>query len=205
MRRIILASGSPRRKELMELMGLEFECVPSEFEEKLDGNREPKEVAKELALGKALDVARKYPDALVVGSDVFVVFEGRQLGKQPDAETARCCLRKMSGKSVEVYTSVALVCHETGLRQAEVAVSTVVYAPYDDAVIDRFLATDVWRDKAGAMAIQHPLSPPIDHIEGDYDTILGLSTRLLSRLLTAQGIPCHPADLPLPKTIRKLA
>ncbi|MBX6334551.1 Maf family protein, partial [Candidatus Saccharibacteria bacterium] len=81
----------------------------------------------------------------------------------------------------------------------------VVYAPYDDAVIDRFLATDVWRDKAGAMAIQHPLSPPIDHIEGDYDTILGLSTRLLSRLLTAQGIPCHPADLPLPKTIRKLA
>ena len=205
MRRIILASSSPRRKELMALMGVEFECVPSEFEEKLDDSRDSKEVAMELALGKALDVAKKYPDALVVGSDAMVVFEGEQLGKQPDIETARKLLRRMGGKRVDVVTAVALVCYETGLKEVDVDVATVVYSTYDDVAIDRFLAANEWQDKAGAMATQHPFSPPIDYIEGDYDTVLGLSTRLLSEMLTAQGIACKPARLTPPHLIRKLA
>lgn len=205
MRKILLASASPRRKELMTLMGLTFDCVPSEFEEKLDGGRSPEAVAKELGLGKALDVAQKYPDALVVGSDVIVVFEGEQLGKQPDAAAARRLLRRVSGQRVEVVTSVALVCRETGLAQAETDKAAIVYAPYDDAAIDAFLATNDWQDKAGAMAIQSPFSPPVNHIEGDYDTILGLSTRLLCEMLAAQGVSCRPADLVPPYSVRQLA
>jgi septum formation protein len=183
MRRIILASGSPRRKELVSKMGFAFECIPSNFDEQLDDSRSMEEVAKELGLGKALDVARSHPDALVIGADTIVMLDGKQLGKQTDLEATKKLLRQMSGKRVEVISSVALVCLETGLQEVGVSHGAIVYAAYDDAAIDAFLASNEWQDKAGATAVQSPHTPPIDHTEGDYETILGLSTRLLQSML----------------------
>lgn len=183
MRKIILASGSPRRKELLAAMGIDFEVVPSNYDEQLDDGRPVEEVAKELALGKALEVAERHPEALVIGSDTIAVLNGRQLGKQPDAEAAKKLLRELSGQTEEVYTAVALVCRATGLQDVRVDKAAIIFAKYDDAAIDRFLASGAWQDKAAAAAIQHPLSPPVDHIEGDYDTILGLSTKLVAAML----------------------
>jgi septum formation protein len=191
MRQILLASGSPRRRELIDHMGIMYKVVPSAFDEWLDDDRTVEDMAKELGLGKALDVAKRHPEALVIGSDTIVTLHGKQLGKQPDVTTTKRLLRKMSGQTVEVITSVALVCEATGLREVAVDRAAIVYAQYDDAAIDAFLATNDWQDKAGATAVQSPHSPAVDHIKGDYDTVLGLSTRLLARMLTEQGVEAN--------------
>jgi septum formation protein len=188
MRKIILASGSPRRQQLLTQAGITFTAVPSDFEEWLDDSRPVEDMACELALGKARAVARQHPDALVIGSDTIVTLHGRQLGKQPDAATTRTLLREMSGQSVEVVTAVALVCKETGLEEAEVARGAIVYAEYGDDAIDRFLASNEWQDKAGATAIQSPHTPPIDHLEGDPETTLGLPTALLRKMLERHDV-----------------
>jgi septum formation protein len=195
MRKIILASNSPRRRELLKLMGLEFEVVPSNFDEYLDENRSVQEIAKELALGKALDVAKRYPEALVIGADTIPTLHGRQLGKFPEPEAARELLRQLSGQAEEVFSSIALVCVETGFQEVNVAKSAIVFAPYTEEAIDTLLATEHWQDKAAATAIQSPASPPVDHIEGDFDTVLGLSTRLLSEMLKLHGIDAKPVNL----------
>lgn len=187
MRKIILASSSSRRQALLTKMGIDFRSVPSDFEEWLDDDYSVEDVAKELALGKALAVAERYPDALVIGSDTIVTLHGKQLGKQPDAETARKLLRKMSGQSIEVITAVALVCKQSGLCESEIARAAIVYAEYDDKAIEAFLASNEWQDKAGATAVQSSSTPPIDHIEGDLDTILGLPTALLKQMLEREG------------------
>lgn len=197
MRDVILASSSPRRRELVAQMDIPFTFEASNFDEWLDDGRDVEEMAKELGLGKALDIAERHPEALVVGSDTIVTLHGRQLGKQPDAETAKKLLQEMSGQTVEVISSVALVCKATGLREVAVARAAIVYAPYDDEAIDTFLASNDWQDKAGATAVQSPRTPPIDHIQGDYDTVLGLSTHLLANMLAKQGVQAkehHPAS-----------
>lgn len=193
MRQIILASGSPRRHELVSQMGIVFTVVSSNFDEQLDDARTAEEVAMELGLGKALDVARHHPEAIIIGSDTIVTLEGKQLGKQPDAVAAKKLLQQMSGQTVDVISSVALVCAATGLKEVQIARAAIVFAPYGDAAIDIFLATTEWQDKAGATAVQSPHSPPVDHIKGDYDTILGLSTGLLAHMLAGQGITAKPA------------
>ncbi len=197
MRKIILASASPRRRELLKLMGLEFTVVPSNFGEYLDDQRSAEDVAKELALGKALDVAKRFPDALIVSSDTIPTLHGRQLGKFPKRVDAQALLRELSGQPEVVFSSVALVCLEMGLQEVAVAKSAIVFATYDDEVIDKYLATNDWQDKAAATAIQSPASPPVDRIEGDFDTILGLSTMLLADMLSRQGIHAKPVDLAL--------
>ncbi len=192
MRQIILASGSPRRQELVAQMGIAFTVATSNFEEWLDDNRPVEEMAQELALGKAMDVAKRHREALVIGCDTIVTLDGRQLGKQPDIETARRLLREMSGQRVEVFSAVSLVCEEAGLQETGMARAAIVYGTYGDAEIDRFLASNEWQDKAGATSVQSPLTPPVDHIEGGYDTVLGLSTKLLAEMLGRQGVKAKP-------------
>lgn len=164
-------------------MGLEFECVPSNLEERLDNTRPAEEVAKELALGKARDVAVDHPDALVVGSDTVVAFDGRQLGKQPDEQTARELLHQLSGQKIEVITGVALVCAEHRLELADFARGCVIYESYGEAEVESFLASGEWQDKAGTVAVQSPHTPPIAQIEGEYNAVLGLSTEVLRQLM----------------------
>src|SRR4051794_8545283 len=96
--RIILASQSPRRRELLAGMGVEFDVIPSKFDEKLDDGRPADEVAVELAYGKAEDVARDHPDCIVIGSDTIVTIDGKQLGKPLGAADAKRMIRNLSGR-----------------------------------------------------------------------------------------------------------
>jgi septum formation protein len=200
-KKIILASESPRRKELLAQMGVGFEAMPSNYHEQLDDTRAPADVACELALGKAKAVAKVHPDAVVIGSDTIVAFNGRQLGKQPDAATARKLLRELSGQQVTVTTGVAIVCVADHLQESRAETATIQFAPYTDDVIEAYLRSNDWQDKAGTVAIQTPGAPPIQRITGSCDTLLGLATKPLARMLAAQGINAKPAEPMLPKHI----
>jgi len=205
MREIILASGSPRRQELLSLMGVPFRVVTSDYHEQLDDTRSVEEVAEELGLGKALAVAQKHPEALVIGSDTIVAFNGRQLGKQPDAATARALLRQMSGRSVEVITSLALVCEASKLQDVRHEVASVVFGELSDAAIDTYLESGEWNDKPGAVAIQDKHWPSVDHIEGSYATVLGFATTTLAQMLQTQGVEAQAVEPLAPWPLRTAA
>src|SRR4051812_30786333 len=113
---IILASKSPRRQELLTRMGVAFVAVPSAFEETLDNTRSPEEVAIELALGKAMDVAEQAPDSIIIGSDTIVTVSGEHLGKPKDKKEAKKMLKKLSGKYNTVTTGVAIYRKLDGLK-----------------------------------------------------------------------------------------
>lgn len=189
MLRIILASQSPRRKQLLAAMGVEFETIPSEFDEYLDDNRDPELVAKELALGKALDVAKKFPDAYVIGSDTIVTIDGHQLGKPESDDEAYSILKSLASKPNYVTTGVALVCMNKSVRLTDASTAAVFFKEYDEERAKVYVATGDPFDKAGGYAIQHPLSKAmIEKIEGDTDAILGLPTKLVAALLSECGI-----------------
>lgn len=198
MKRIILASQSPRRKDLLTQMGVSFEIMPSNFEEHLDDARTPSEVAQELGIGKAMAVAEKNPDAYVIGSDTIVSIEGKQLGKAEDSAEAREMLRLLAGKSNEVTTSAVLVCINEGLRLSSSDVATVFFKPYDNAAVEKYLASNDWADKAGAYGIQSGAAALIDHISGRYDTILGLPTQLIAQFLQQVGFGIDSLNLQAP-------
>ena len=197
-RQVILASQSPRRRELLTKMGVTFTAVPSDFEEYLDHARLPAEVAKELGLGKARAVAQKYPDALVIGSDTIVTINGIQLGKAVNIEEARQWLKDQASHDVLVTTSIVLVCQALGLEESTADECIVHFKPYDEAVHEAYLQTHNWVDKAGAWGIQGGAAPLIAYVQGDYDTILGLSSRLLAKLLQKQGIEAKVLQLEPP-------
>ena len=188
MKTIILASQSPRRKDLLTQMGVTFETVPSNFEEHLDSSRNPQEVAIELGLGKAQDVAKHHPNAFVIGSDTIVTVNGLQLGKATDIHEARRMLRQLSGTHNEVTTSVVLLHAASSLKLTGSDTTRVYFRPYNPQAIEAYLATNDFLDKAGAYGIQSGAHTLISHIEGAYDTVLGLPTHLLHDFLAQAGI-----------------
>jgi septum formation protein len=210
--RLILASQSPRRKELLDHMGLtgKYEVIPSEFVEELDDNRSPEEVSEELGYGKALWVAKRNPGAWVIGSDTIVTINGKQLAKAADAEEARDMLKLLAGEANTVTSSIALVCVQSQTIDDEQVIkhfigsesSKVFFKPYDAQAVETYLATNDWRDKAGAYGIQSGAHTLIDHIEGNYDTIVGLPTHLLAEYLKNIGIDASPVELQPPVPYR---
>lgn len=207
--RLILASQSPRRKDLLDRMGLAgaYDIVPSEYEEILDSGRSPEEVSEELGYGKALWVAERNPGAWIVGSDTIVTIEGKQLGKAADANDARAMLKLLAGSTSTVTSSVALVRLSHGANNERVIqhyigseTSTVHFKPYNERAIEAYLATGDWTDKAGAYGIQSGAHTLIDSIEGNYDTILGLPTHTLATFLEKVGFqaPAVELDAPVP-------
>ena len=192
---IILASQSPRRKQILAAMGVEFEAIPSDFDEYLDDARDTELVAKELALGKALDVAAKYPDAYVIGSDTIVTINGRQLGKPATASEAHEMLRDLAGGPNYVTTGVAIVCRNGSVRLTEAATAAVFFKDYDEAAVASYVATGDPLDKAGGYGIQHPLCKElIEKIEGDTDIIVGFPTKVVGSLLEKCGIESASID-----------
>lgn len=182
MRQIILASTSPRRKELLEEMGLDFTVVPSDFEEYLDASRPVEDIAMELGLGKARAVAEKYPEAIVIGSDTIVSVGEIQLGKAANLSDARRMWRLITTAPNKVTSSLAVICKAENYEQVTYDNAWVYLKPYDEAAIEAYLATGDYADKAGAYAIQH-IGGLLDHIDGSEHTILGLPTHLLRNLL----------------------
>ncbi len=202
--KIILASKSPRRRELLTQMEVAFEAIASNFDEKLDDTRSPETVAMELALGKALDVAEKHPDALVIGSDTIVTIDGKQLEKARDKQEAHDMLRMLAGKTNLVSTGIAIVRKSDGLQLTGVDTTKVVFKSYDAAAVETYLASDDWADKAGGYGIQSGAAPLIQEIDGHYDTVIGLPTTLLSMLLSEVGVTAKTLELtpPVPQALQ---
>lgn len=171
MEKIILASASPRRKELLEQAGIPFEVVVSDAQEIIT-QEEPGEVVKELSACKAQAVAGKYPDHIVLGADTVVVHNGKILGKPKDKEDARKMICGLQGDTHQVYTGVTLISHGKEISFYECA-DVCVYA-MSEAEVEDYLQTQEYADKAGAYGIQGRFAIFIEGIHGDYNAIVGL-------------------------------
>lgn len=188
MRQIILASQSPRRQELFAKMGLPFTVVPSNFIERLDDERNVAQVAEELGLGKAIEVAKRYPEAVVVGSDTIVTFEDKQLGKPQNSNKAKTTLIRLNGKTNIVTASIAVVCLADHIQLVGSTSTKVTLKRLSEELIDSYVASGDPLDKAGSYGIQDIDGRLISKIDGDYDAVLGLDTKLLAELLNKAGI-----------------
>lgn len=188
MKNLILASGSPRRKVLMECMGLTFDVIPSRFDEYLDDTRTPQEIAVELGFGKADEVADRYPDSYVIGGDLIVVVDGVQLAKPENAMEAKRMLQSISGRSHQAVGSVVLVSVSDNIHAADVAMIDIDVKEIPNEVMDAYVATGDSYDKAGGYARRHPLIAPYFSVHGDTQALTGLSTRQLRTLLEKHGI-----------------
>lgn len=191
---IILASQSPRRKQLLELMGLDFTCVTSNFEEYFDDTRSPEDVVKELGLGKARAVAQDNPSAIVIGSDLMVVLDGKQLGKPESEAEAIQMLQNFSNRTHEIITSVAVICKAQIYEKVLTETSYVTFDKFPEVTIQEYVKTGNPYDKGGGYAIQHPLIKPHASFQGRLDTIIGLPTNLVAQLLSDFAIPTKEVD-----------
>lgn len=191
-KKIILASASPRRRELLTQIGLDFDVVVSETEEKINST-EPAEVVEELSAQKAEAVWEKLAvsgvfdpeqksgeatmtDTLVLGADTVVACDGKILGKPADSEAAAAMLTMLQGRGHEVYTGVTILYEENGERKTLTfhEKTTVRFYPMTDAQIREYVATGDPMDKAGAYGIQGFCARYIRGIEGDYNNVVGL-------------------------------
>jgi septum formation protein len=183
--KIVLASQSPRRSELLGRLGLEFEIRPATIDESYLGHEMPADHAERLAREKALAVSRDHPDALVIGSDTIVVVESDVLGKPGTEAEAAEMLGRLSGRDHEVYTAVAVV-HgpriESSIERVEVTFRAL--APRE---IAEYVATREPMDKAGAYGIQGYGSAVVESIRGDYFAVMGLPVVRLLDLLRRMG------------------
>ena len=183
----MLASASPRRRELLRSLGLEFDVVSSGLTEALEPGPLPDSVAR-LALGKARAVARQRPDAVVLGADTVVVVDGEALGKPADAGEARAILRRLCGRAHEVITGVAVVDGRSGREVAEAVVTRVFMADYDEVDIAAYVASGEPLDKAGAYAIQERGAGLVAGFAGSYTNVIGLPLAVTRRLLAEAGV-----------------
>lgn len=197
-RRIVLASASPRRRELLAQVGIPFEVMPTDVPEHGRPEAEPAALAEALALEKAQAAAARVAEGLVLGADTIVVVDSRVLGKPADAADARAMLRLLSGRTHQVITGVALIDRQSGTtRHTDVAHATtdVTFLPWSDEDIDAYLRTGEPLDKAGAYAIQGYASLLIEGICGCYFNVVGLPLALVAQMLRARGVPVRPAPL----------
>jgi septum formation protein len=183
--RVILASQSPRRRDLLALVGIEHEVRPAHIDE----TPWPGELAtvhsERLAREKASRIAAQEPGALVIGADTVVVAGEQLLGKPGDDADARGMLRLLSGRTHMVYTAVAIACDR--LLDSEVEGVAVTMRDLSDADIDAYVATGEPADKAGAYGIQGFGSTLVDRINGDYFAVMGLPLRRLTALCERNG------------------
>lgn len=187
MRKLILASASPRRKELLEQIGLEFEVIPSNAPEKYTST-EPEKIVMELATLKAIDTASKLEDGfIVIGADTIVVNDGKILGKPKDEEDAFLMLSNLQGKTHQVYSGVTLVISQGDkkiIKRLFEKTEVAVMAMTDEQIKD-YIATKDPMDKAGAYGIQGYFAQYVKGIVGDYYNVVGLPLSHLMRELRA--------------------
>lgn len=168
---LILASASPRRKELLSLAGFDFEVITSDVEEVIDPSLKPYELVMSLASQKARAVAYKHKDKTVIGSDTVVVLGGKVLGKPYSAEEAVQMLKSLSGNTHEVFTGVCLIKGER--KHCFYERTAVTFHPLEDELIEQYVASGECNDKAGAYGIQGKGCVLVKGIEGDYFNVVG--------------------------------
>lgn len=187
----VLASQSPRRRALLEQIGLDFTVRVSPAEETTEEDLPPKETARVLAKKKAHPVAVERPSSLVLAADTVVIHDGDLLEKPSSHTHARRMLRRLSGSTHTVYTGMALQHAESGRTVATGRATHVTFADLSDTEIRAYVETESPMDKAGGYGIQDHTGPLfVDHLEGDYHNVVGLPLRLLYRTLQD-----HFADL----------
>lgn len=184
---IVLASGSPRRLELLRQLGVPFTVQVSEVDEGVDGKLDPATIVLALASRKAEAVATRAPDAVVVGADTEVFVEGERFGKPGSPEAARAMLTRLSGREHTVLSAVA-VAGDGSVVHREVVESRVTFRELTADEIDHYVATGEPMDRAGSYAIQGIGRDLIEGVEGCFTNVVGLPLCATARLLIAAGV-----------------
>ena len=182
---IVLASSSPRRRELLSLIGLDFAVLPSDEEEVQPVGLPPAQYVETLALQKARPVADARPDDCVIGADTIVLLDGDILGKPHTPEVAKQYLARMQNRTHTVYTGVAVL--KNGRADVRHCETYVTFRPMTPAEIDAYVATGEPLDKAGAYGVQGPGAVFVERVEGNYFNVIGLPLPMLYDMLVDAG------------------
>lgn len=194
--KIVLASGSPRRKELLHSLGLPFEVRVSNVDESFDPKLEPSRIVEDLSYKKATHIANAVPEGLVIGSDTIVVIDGQVLGKPKSPDEAISMLTMISGRTHTVYTGVGLIDAASGQSRVEHRSTEVSIKSLSLEQIRSYVSTGEPMDKAGSYAIQGIGATLVEKINGDYFTVVGLPLALLSDMLSEFGVDVLSASTP---------
>ncbi|GIM33008.1 Maf family protein [Paraclostridium bifermentans] len=180
---IILASGSPRRKEILENTNLKFSVITSDIDERIFENEEPIQLVLRLAFEKCMSVAQNNPSDLVIGADTIVVLDNEILGKPKNEEEAFNTLSKLSNREHQVITGISIVNLENEKKIVDYAISNVKFKKLTDQDIKDYISTKECLDKAGSYGIQGYGALLVEEIKGDYFNIVGLPISKLSDIL----------------------
>jgi len=174
MTHIILASTSPRRRELLRQIGLKFDVLPSNAPEDYEPGMAPIDVVRMLAERKAADIAKANPDSFVIAADTVVTADGEILGKPGTAERAVQMLQKLNGRAHQVMTGLALQCVNKGIRETLDVTTYVTFGELSKSIIEQYVATGEPLDKAGAYGVQGIGAVLVKSISGSYYNVVGL-------------------------------
>jgi len=186
--RLVLASTSPRRREILALLGLPFDITHPDFEEIVSSDRRIEEEVLDFAIGKAQSVARQNPQALVIGSDTMISLDGAKIGKPRDLSDARTMLGRLAGRAHYIYTSVAIIDGSGGSGLKVIEKVVVKMRDFSDAEVEEYLVYGESIDKAGAYSIQGEGRHLIASIEGDYLAAVGLPLKPIAEYLKDRSI-----------------
>lgn len=196
-RSLLLASSSPRRREILSRIDVPFSIVPADLDE--DGFAETfqgdyPELVEALAVAKARAVGEKHHtyDGLILAADTTVILDGDMLAKPRDPDEAVSMLRRLRGRMHQVATGVALYDCQTDTLESAHLITRVWMRPYSDEEIATYVATGDPLDKAGGYAVQHELFHPVERVEGCYLTVVGLPLCLVTKLLRKHGLTIAP-------------
>ncbi len=181
----ILASASPRRKELLRRAGFNFEIAVSNIDESkiLTEGLTPAQFACRAALAKANDVSEKFPEKIVVAADTVADFDGKIIGKAENAEQAEQITRKLFSRPHKVITAIAIVKKNAGIEIVDYDTTTVYPRKLSEGQIARHIKSESWKDKAGAYAIQQGGDEFIERIVGSETNVMGLSMELFEKMI----------------------
>ncbi len=186
MKRFIVASASPRRREILANAGYKFEVIPSDADENINEDLSPEALVCELSRRKALAVLENHPDCVVLGCDTVVAFGNEILGKPKNDEDAKRMLRMLSGKVHTVSTGVCIA--DKSSAQTFVNTTEVEFYELSEETIESYVATGECSDKAGAYGIQGFGSVLVKRIKGDYFSVMGLPVSETARVLKSFGL-----------------
>ena len=193
---LVLASSSPRRRDLLTRLGVVFEALAADVNEDAYAGEEPEALARRLSQAKAWAVAQRRPGALILASDTVVARQGELLGKPLDAQDAARMLRILRNTDHLVITAVTGLDAARGREITLVSTSTVWMRNYDDNELTAYIASGDPLDKAGAYAIQHPVFDPVAHLDGCYSGVMGFPLGHVAQVLDALGVAV-PGSVPL--------
>lgn len=188
MKKIILASASPRRKEIMDITGLNFSVCKSDYEEDLNLSMQPRELARFLSRKKAETVAANHKNALIIGADTFIVYNDRLLGKPHTEKEAEKMLKMLNGNKHSVITGFTIIDTGSGRKLSRSVTTTVYFKKLSSKEIKAYLRSKEPLDKAGAYAVQGLGAVFVEKIDGDFFNVMGLPLCALTESLKKFGV-----------------